>query len=89
MFISFILGMDTFALGLLKAEALIADGRLDSFIRDRYASYDSEIGRRISSGKTSLAELAALAEAMGAPTPPPSGGQEQLEGIVNSVLFGG
>jgi len=88
MFMSFILGMDTFALGLIKADALIADGRLDGFVRDRYASFDSGAGRNIRSGNTSLAELAALAEVMGAPPPPQSGGQEQLEGIVNSVLFG-
>jgi len=88
MFKSFILGMDTFALGLIKADALIADGRLDDFIKDRYASFDSELGVKIHSGNTNLVELAGLAEVMGAPALPASGGQEQLEGIVNSVLFG-
>ena len=37
MFHGYILGMDTFALGLLKAAALIEDGRLDAFVQNRYA----------------------------------------------------
>ena len=41
---------------------------------------------KIRKGETSLAELAAYAEAMGAPALPGSGRQEYLEGVVNSVL---
>ena len=88
MFISFILGMDAFALGLIKADALITDGRLDEFIKARYASFGGELGAGIRSGKTNLVELAEIAEAMGAPALPASGGQEQLESIVNSIMFG-
>ena len=88
MFIGFILGMDAFALGLIKADALIADGRLDEFIKGRYASFDGEIGARIRSGKTNLVELAGIAEIMGAPAQPSSGSQEHLENIVNSLMFG-
>ena len=89
MFEGYILGMDTFALGLLNAAKLIEDGRLDAFVKERYASYrDSEIGKKILSGKATLAELAAHAEKMGAPALPGSGRQEALESIVNSVLFG-
>ena len=87
MFKGFILGMDAFALGLIKAEALIADGRLDAFIANRYASFNGGIGAKIRSGETSLTELAGLAEAMGAPAQPSSGEQEHLESIVNAVLF--
>lgn len=88
MFEGYILGMDTFALGLLKAAALIEDGRLDEFVRDRYASFrDSEIGRKITEGKTDLKELAAYADKLGAPALPGSGRQEALESVVNSVLF--
>jgi xylose isomerase len=87
MFHAYILGMDTFALGLIKAAALIEDGRLDKFVKDRYASYRSGIGAKIRSGETTLAELAAYAEKLGAPELPGSGRQEYLESIVNQVMF--
>ena len=88
MFKSFILGMDAYALGLIKAEALISDGRLDGFIKERYSGFYDGIGARIRSGETSLAELAGIAEEMGAPAQPPSGGEEYLRSIVNEILFG-
>ena len=89
MFAGYILGMDTFAIGLIKAAALIEDGRLDKNIEERYASYrNSEIGKKILSGKTDLAELAAYADKLGAPALPGSGKQEVLQNIVNGVLYG-
>ena len=87
MFESYILGMDTFALGLLKAAKIIEDGRLDQFVEDRYASYKTGIGAKIRNGETSLEELAAYAAEMGAPELPGSGRQERLEGIVNQIMF--
>ena len=58
MFIGYILGMDTFALGLMKAAELIEDGRIDDFIKERYSSYyNTEIGKKILSGETNLQEL--------------------------------
>jgi xylose isomerase len=88
MFDAFILGMDTFALGLLKAAALIEDGRIDAFVKDRYSSYREGIGARIADGKATLEECAEKAHALKRPAMPGSGKQEYLEGIVNSVLFG-
>lgn len=88
MFESYILGMDTFALGLLKAAALIEDGRLDTFVKERYASYQSGIGKKIVDRTSTLQELAAYAEKLGKPELPASGKQECLESIVNQVLFG-
>lgn len=87
MFHAYILGMDAFALGLLKAAKLIEDGRIDSFIAERYSSYNSAIGAKIRSGEATLEELAAYAEEMGAPALPGSGRQEYLEGVVNNILF--
>ena len=87
MFYGFILGMDSFALGLIKAAELIEDGRIDAFIKERYSSYEGELGQKIRAGKATLAELAACAEKMGKPELPGSGRQEYLESIVNSVLF--
>ncbi len=88
MFESYILGMDTFALGLIKAAELIEDGRLDSFVKDKYSSFNSGIGAKIVAGETSLEELADYAASLGNTPAPGSGKQERLEGIVNSVLFG-
>lgn len=89
MFEAFILGMDTFALGLIKAAELIEDGRIDAFIRDRYSSYSgTELGRKILSGNATLEEIAKYAEEKGECPLPGSGKQEGLEAIVNSVLFG-
>lgn len=87
MFLGFILGMDSFALGLIKADAIIEDGRIDSFIKDRYSSYESGMGAKIRSGSTSLTELADYAAGLKAPELPGSGMQEYLESIVNSILF--
>lgn len=89
MFHAYILGMDAFALGLLKAAKIIEDGRIDGFIADRYSSYNSGIGAKFRAGKTTLEELAAYAEAMGAPELPGSGRQEYLEAVVNNILFCG
>ena len=89
MFEAYILGMDTFALGLIKAAELMEDGRIDGFIEKRYSSYrETEIGKKILANETSLEELAAYAESLGAPEMPGSGKQEYLESIVNTILFG-
>ena len=89
MFHAFIVGMDTFALGLIKAAEIIEDGRIDSFVKERYASYDSGIGLKIREGSATLEECAAHAAAMKKPEDPGSGRQEYLEGIVNNILFRG
>ena len=88
MFHGFILGMDTFALGLIKAAKIMEDGRLDEFVKAKYSSFDSEIGRKILSGDATLEELSDYACTMKKAELPGSGRQEYLESIVNSVLFG-
>ncbi len=87
MFEGYILGMDTFALGLIKAAEIIEDGRIDDFIKNKYASFESGIGAKIVGGETSLEELAAYAENLRSVATPGSGKQERLEGILNSILF--
>lgn len=89
MFHAYILGMDTWALGLINAAKLIEDGTLDKFKEEKYSSFkNTEIGKKIIANKTSLEELAAYAESLGAPELPSSGNQEYLQHVVNSVLFG-
>ncbi len=87
MFHAFILGMDTFALGLIKAAEIIEDGRIDNFVKERYSSFNDGIGKKIRSGETNLCELAAIAEEMGAPELPGSGRQEYLNSVLNQILF--
>ncbi len=88
MFDAYILGMDTFALGLIKAAELIEDGRIDAFVKEKYASFESGIGKKIRQEQTSLEELAEIADKMERPKLPSSGRQEYLEGVLNNILFG-
>ncbi len=89
MLYGYILGMDTFALGLLNAAAMIEDGRIDDFIKQKYATfYTTEMGKKIVSGRTSLTELAAYAEEKGSTKEPISGAQENLQSVMNAVMFG-
>ena len=86
--LSYIAGMDAFALGLIKAYQIIEDGRIEDFIKQRYASYESGIGRRIVEGKETLETLAAYAADLKDPAPV-SGRQEYLEAVLNDILFSG
>ena len=88
MFEGYILGMDTFALGLIKAAEIIEDGRIDEFIKNKYASFEDGIGKKIREGNTTLEELAAHAAELKGIDTPLSGKQERLEGILNGILFG-
>jgi xylose isomerase len=71
----------------LKAARLIKDGRIDNFVRDRYASYSEGIGKKIVDGEVDLEALAQYAGDLGKPSMPGSGKQEYLQSIVNSVMF--
>ncbi len=87
MFEAFILGMDAFALGLINAAKIIEDGRIDEFVKNKYASFNDGIGKKIVDGETSLEELSAYAESLGSTAIPCSGKQERLQGIINSIMF--
>lgn len=88
MFEGFVLGMDSYALGLIKAAAIIEDGRIDTFVKERYLSYGAtEIGKKIRAGKATLEECAAIAVKNGAAPLPGSGRQEYLENVVNQIFF--
>ena len=87
MFYSYIAGMDTLALGLIKAAEIIEDGRIDSFVKERYSSWETGVGAKIRSGEFTLEDCAAYAAELKKPENPGSGRQEYLENIVNNVLF--
>ena len=87
-FLAYIAGMDTFALGLKIADKMIADGRIDKFVDDRYASYKEGIGKKIVDGTVTIQELEAYALEMGDVKSNISGKQEYLESVMNSIMFG-
>ncbi len=79
-------GMDAFARGLKIATRIRADGVLADFVRNRYASYDAGIGKKIEAGKTSFADLEKYMLEKGEAAPNQSGRQEMLENIINDYL---
>ncbi|MCB1845145.1 MAG: xylose isomerase, partial [Halioglobus sp.] len=64
----------------LQTESPLAEHR-----RNRYASFDSETGRRFERGELDLPALAAIAEEVGEPIPV-SGRQEWYENVINQFL---
>ena len=87
--LSYIAGMDTFALGLRKAMQIMEDGTIDKFVEERYASYKTGIGKKIVDGTVTMEELEAYALEKGeVVSSVASGRQEYLENTVNSILFG-
>ena len=87
MFEAYILGMDTLALGLIKAAEIIEDGRIDQFIKDKYSSFNNDLGQMILNGQASLESLAEHASKMKSVATPSSGKQEYLQSIINQILF--
>ena len=79
---------DTYALGLIKAAAILEDGRIPAFVAEKYSSYNTGIGKKIREGAATLEECAAHATGLTNPETSGSGKQERLEAIFNSILFG-
>jgi xylose isomerase len=79
-------GMDTFARGLKIAAAIRAEGELDAFVKQRYASWDTGIGAEIESGAANFTTLDAYMLGKGDVTPNASGRQEMLENLINRYL---
>jgi xylose isomerase len=79
-------GMDAFACGLKMAAKIRADGVLRDFVKQRYSSWDTGIGRQIESGKATFEDLEKYMLDKGDITPNVSGRQEMLENIVNRYV---
>jgi xylose isomerase len=78
-------GMDAFARGLKIAAAILEDGRLESFKKARYSTFDSGIGAKIEARATSFDELEAYTLENGEPLIA-SGRQEMLENLINEFI---
>jgi len=88
LFIAHINGMDNYARGLLAAARMIEDGVLRGMRQQRYDGFESsELGRKISEGTATLAELAAHADSAGE-ADNRSGRQEAFESIFNKYAYG-
>ena len=68
------------AAGLRNAAKIVEEGVLPGMVKDRYSSFDSDLGKKIEAGGSSLRELEAHALANGEP-PILSGKQELYETI--------
>jgi xylose isomerase len=79
-------GMDAFARGLKIARAIMADGRLAAFVKERYRSWDCELGRRVEAGKAKFEDLEAYILPKGDAAKNVSGRQEMLENMLNEFI---
>lgn len=88
LFYAHIGGMDAYALAFKLALKIRADGKLDKFVANRYASFDQDYGQAIEKRKVGFKELEKLVlTKLGEPMPR-SGRQEYLENLLNSYLHG-
>jgi len=85
MFIAHIGAMDTFARGLRNAAKIIEEGVMDNLVKDRYKSWQTELGKKIEEGKCSFEELEKYTFENGEP-PKISGKQEKFESILNHYI---
>ena len=83
MFAAHVGSIDAFARGLLIAERIIADGTLDAWRQQRYASFDAGIGAQVERGAVGFGELERWVLEAGEPHPA-SGRQEQFENLIAS-----
>jgi xylose isomerase len=86
LFYAHIGGMDAFARGLKIAAAIRQDGRLAEFVRQRYSSWDSGIGKEIESGRSNFEALEKYMLKKGEPAANSSGRQEFLENLINEFI---
>ncbi len=86
LFHAHIAGMDTFARGLKIAAKIRRDGRIADFVRERYSSWDGELGRMIEKRKVGFRELEQRALEMGEVKTNRSGRQEYLETLFNEFI---
>ena len=88
MFHAHIGGMDAYALAFKLARRILADGKFAQVIAERYASFDSPLGRQIKDRQVGFRELTKLVlTTLGEPRPQ-SGKQEYLENLLNAYLHG-
>ncbi len=84
-FIAHVAAMDTFARSLIIADAILRESNYLELRRQRYASFDSGIGKSFENGLLNLEDLRNIAKATGEPSMI-SGKQELYEQLLNSFI---
>ena len=84
-FIAHISGMDVMARALLNAVEILEKSPIPAMLKERYASYDSGMGKDFEDGKLTLEQVADYARKNGEPKQT-SGKQELYEAIVNMYI---
>jgi len=79
-------GMDALARGLKIAAAIRADGKLNTLLKERYASWDEGVGKQVESNNANFKTLEAYIQEKGTPAPNTSGRQEMLENLINGYM---
>jgi xylose isomerase len=85
LFYAHISGMDAFARALITADKILQESEYKKFRQDRYASFDSGVGKDFEAGKLGLEDLRRLALEKGEPETK-SGRQEWLELLINRYI---
>ena len=86
LFYAHIGGVDTVARGFLNAAAMIERGELAGIVKNRYAGWQSELGRAILDGKMTLEAVSDGAVAEGVTPQTRSGRQELIENILGRYV---
>jgi xylose isomerase len=86
LFYAHIGGMDAYALAYKLAVKIRADGKLEQFVKDRYASFDADYGKAIEKKQLGFKELEKLVLTKLGEPKPKSGRQEYLENLLNTYL---
>ena len=81
-------GMDAYALAFKIARQILAEGKFETFVADRYASFDSGFGKDIETGKADFKSLEKLVLTKLGEPKQRSGKQEYLENLLNTYLHG-
>ena len=84
-FIAHIAGVDTFARGLLVAEAILSNSKFNELRKNRYSSFDKGMGKDFENGLLSLADLYNFSKDNDN-LKSISGKQELYESIINQYL---
>ncbi len=81
-------GMDAYALAFKLARQILAEGKFEQFVKERYASFDTGYGKDIEKGRVGFKELSKLVLGQLGEPKPRSGKQEYLENLLNTYLHG-
>lgn len=85
LFIGHIGAMDTFARGLRNAAKIREEGTLQKMVKDRYASFEDEFGKKVEEGLVSLEDCEEYIKKNGEPELK-SGQQELYEMVLNRFV---